>query len=78
MEQKQFEALMPFICTDLAGSIANEQGISPQEAIEKLYASKLYTFLEQEETKVWQYSTPMLYSLFRQEEERGTIEFPDV
>lgn len=40
--------------------------------------SKLYAILEQEETKVWQYSTEMLYSLFKQEEETGKVEFPDV
>jgi len=43
-----------------------------------LYNSKLYAILEQEETKVWQYSTEMLYSLFEQEEEMGKVEFPDV
>ena len=34
--------------------------------------------LEQEDTKVWQYSTDMLYSLLEQEERTGEIEFPDV
>ena len=29
-------------------------------------------------TKVWQYSTNMLYSLLEQEERTGEIEFPDV
>jgi len=33
-----------------------------------LYSSKLYATLEKEETKAWQYSTQMLYSLFEQEE----------
>lgn len=43
-----------------------------------MYASKLYAALEQEDTKVWQYSTDMLYSLFEQEAQTGTITFPDV
>ena len=38
----------------------------------------LYQALEKEETKVWQYSTHMLYSLFEQEEKNGDIQFPDV
>lgn len=42
------------------------------------YNSKLYATLEQEDTKVWQYSTDMLYLLFEQEEKTGKIEFPDV
>jgi len=52
--------------------------ISENDAITKLYNSKLYAILEQEGTKVWQYSTEMLYSLFEQEEETGKVEFPDV
>lgn len=38
---------------------ADRRGISEQEAIHLLYSSKLYALLEQEDTKVWQYSTPM-------------------
>ena len=33
---------------------------------------------KKEETKVWQYSTQMLYTLLEQEERTGTIQFPDV
>ena len=78
MGQEQFAAMMPYISADLVGLIANKQNITNEEAITKLYASKLYEALENEETKVWQYSTQMLYSLFEQEEKTGTIQFPDV
>ena len=78
MGQDQFAAIMPYISTDLVGMIAKKNKISVNDAITKLYNSKLYAILEQEETKVWQYSTEMLYSLFEQEEETGKVEFPDV
>lgn len=78
MGQEQFAAMMPYISADLVAMIANKQNITNEEAITKLYASKLYEALENEETKVWQYSTQMLYSLFEQEEKTGTIQFPDV
>lgn len=78
MGQEQFAAMMPYISADLVAMIANKQNISSKEAITKLYTSKLYASLENEETKVWQYSTQMLYSLFEQEEKTGTILFPDV
>ena len=58
--------------------IAKKKNISENDAITKLYNSKLYATLEQEDTKVWQYSTDMLYLLFEQEEKTGKIEFPDV
>lgn len=78
MGQEQFAAMLPYISADLVAMIANKQNITNEEAITKLYASKLYEALENEETKVWQYSTQMLYSLFEQEEKTGTIQFPDV
>ena len=78
MGQEQFAAIMPYISSDLVAMISEKQNISAEEAIEKLYNSKLYAALEKEETKVWQYSTQMLYSLFEQETETGKIEFPDV
>lgn len=78
MGQEQFAAMMPYISADLVAMIANKQNISTKDAITKLYTSKLYGALENEGTKVWQYSTEMLYSLFEQEEKTGTIQFPDV
>ena len=58
--------------------IADKQNMSEDEAITKLYSSKLYAMLEQEDTKVWHYSTLMLYELLTEEETTGNIEFPDV
>lgn len=78
MGQEQFAAIMPYISADLVALIAEKQNIEAEEAISKLYGSKLYAALEKEETKVWQYSTPMLYSLFEQEMLSGNIEFPDI
>ena len=78
MGQEQFAAMMPYISADLVRLISEKQNISSQDAIAILYASKLYEALEKEETKVWQYSTQMLYSLLEQEEKTGTIQFPDV
>ena len=34
--------------------------------------------LDAEDTKVWQYSTEMLYSLYQQEMQTGNIVYPDV
>ena len=78
IEQEQFAAIMPYISTDLVAMIADKQNISSEKSITKLYASKLYESLENEETKLWQYSTEMLYSLFDQEEKTETVQFPDV
>lgn len=78
MGQDEFSALMPYISADLVYMIINKQGLTEEDAIKKLYSSKVYAALEKEDTKVWQYSTHMLYSLFEQEEMTGNIQFPDV
>ena len=78
MSKEQFEALIPYISADLIKLIADKENISHDDAILRLYSSKLYELLEDEETKVWQYSSEMLYALLKQEEETGTIVFPDV
>ena len=78
MSQEQFHAIMPVISADIVSMIAAKRNISETEAIQLLYASKLYADLEQEDTKVWQYSTSMLYSLLEQEWNSGTVRYPDV
>ena len=78
MGQQQFYSMMPVISADLVSMIVARRGISENEAIRLLYTSKIYEALEQEETKLWQYSTPMLYSLLEQEWEMGMIQYPDV
>ena len=78
MNAEKFSALMPIIIGDLAKKIVQEERISESEAIDKIYGSKLYALLEQEDTKLWYYSTPMLYSLLEEEIRTGKITFPDV
>ena len=78
MGQEQFQAMIPVISADVVRMIAEKRGVSEKEAIRLLYTSKLYEALEKEETKVWQYSTPMLYFLLEQEWSSGTICYPDV
>ena len=78
MVQEQFHSMIPVISADIVGMIAAKRGVTENEAIRLLYASKLYEALEQEENKLWQYSTPMLYSLLEQEWKTGMIQYPDV
>ena len=78
MGQEQFSAIMPYISADLVAMIMEKKKISEEEAINKLYSSKLYASLEQEETKVWHYSTEMLYHIFEEEEKNGILRFPDI
>jgi hypothetical protein len=78
MDKSKFNAVFPIICTDLAVKISSELNLSDKEAITKLYSSRLYEVLEQEETKIWHYSTEKLFELFMEEKNSGKISFPQV
>ncbi|MBQ4397125.1 MAG: hypothetical protein II828_06345 [Clostridia bacterium] len=78
MNQEQFCVLLPYISADLVAMIAREKQIPEEQAMRILYDSQLYAALEDEMTKIWHYSTPMLYTLLTQEEQTGIIDYPDV
>ena len=78
MSHEQFDILLPLIITDLISMIVDRQKLPEQDAIRLLYHSKLYASLELENTKLWQYSTPMLYSLLEQELSGKGLCYPDV
>lgn len=78
MDKYKFDAVFPIICSDLTKKIAEELTLDGKEAIQMLYSSTLYEKLEQEETKVWQYSTTLLFELFLEERNTGHITFPQI
>ncbi len=78
MDSTKFVVIMPQIISNLCEMISDKQKISEEEATKKLYNSKLYEYLEKEDTKVWHYSTLTLYNLLLEGEQTGKITFPDV
>ena len=78
MKQEQFDVMMPEISADLVRTIVSKRSVSEDDAMQLLYSSQLYADLEEEENKLWYYSTPMLYTFLEQEWNTGTIQFPDV
>ncbi|MDR2615924.1 MAG: hypothetical protein LBC28_05025 [Oscillospiraceae bacterium] len=72
-----FNALLPILIADLASFISIKMEISEDSAIEQLYRSELYIYLENEKTKVWQFSTPKLFEMFESEIRGCALEFPD-
>jgi len=78
MDKTKFDAVFPIICSSLAEKIAYELNLSEEDAVKKLYSSRLYELMEREETKVWQYSTEKLFELYLEESSSGKISFPQV
>ena len=77
MNERSYETLLYRITANVAAKIMELNDWSEDEAIERFTKSKLYSYLEKEETKVWQYSTLMLVRLFN-EERAGMFSLPEV
>ena len=77
MNKAQFEAILPLIVTSLMKKIIERKKISQDEAFSQLYNSRLYSALDDEETKVWHYSAEMLFFLLEKEMATGNLEFPE-
>jgi len=77
MEKEKYAAILPILIGGLANKIIEETGSDENEVFEKLYGSELYAVLENEATKVWTYSIPMLYDLYRAELTNGKLELPE-
>lgn len=77
MNERSYETLLYGITANVVAKLMELNGWKENEAIERFTSSKLYTYLEREETKVWQYSTLMLAQLFN-EERAGRLVLPEV
>ena len=77
MNERSYETLLYGITANAVAKIMELNDWSENEAMERFTGSKLYSYLEREETKVWQYSTLMLAQLFN-EERAGRLSLPEV
>ena len=77
MNERSFETLLYGITANVMAKIMKLNGWSEDEVIERFTQSKVYSYLEREETKVWQYSALMLAELFN-EERVGRLSLPEV
>lgn len=77
MNERSFETLLYGITANVVAKIMELNGWSENEAMERFTRSKLYSYLEREEMKVWQYSALMLAELFN-EERAGRLSLPEV
>ena len=77
MNERSCETLLYSITASVVNKLVEMNNWSEDEALERFTSSKLYTYLEREETKVWQYSSLMLAELFN-EERSGRLVLPEV
>ena len=77
MNERSYETLLYSITSNVVNRLMEINNWSEDEALERFTSSKIYAYLEKEETKVWQYSSFMLTELFN-EERSGRLVLPEV
>ncbi len=77
MNERSYEILLYTVTASVVNKIMELNNWSEDIALERFTNSKLYSYLEKEETKVWQYSALMLAELFN-EEQAGKLILPEV
>ena len=69
--------IIAMITPGIIDLLIKNRGLELEEAASLLYNSRLYETLEDEKTKVWRLSYPLLYDLLEEELTTGKITFPE-
>lgn len=77
MERKKFESMLMLIVPQIVGLIVSNCGYDEITAAKKFYASKVYSCLEREDTKLWHLSALTLFNMFDEERQTGSFFFPE-
>lgn len=77
MEKQKFEAMLMLLVPQVIHLITENYPYDEVTASKEFYDSKVYFFLEQEDTKLWHLSARTLFHMFDEEKKTGTFTFPE-
>ena len=77
MEKQKFEAMLILLIPQIVRLITENYPCDEVTATKNFYDSKVYSFLEQEDTKLWHLSALTLFHMFDEEKKTGTFTFPE-
>lgn len=77
MEQKKFKAMLVLIVPEIISLIVENYSLDEVTATKKFYESKVYSLLEEEDTKLWHLSPLTLFNMYDEETKTGNITFPE-
>ena len=77
MEKKKFEAMLVLLVPQVIHLITENYAYDEVTASKEFYESKVYSILEQEDTKMWHLSALTLFNMFDEEKKTGTFTFPE-
>ncbi|MDR1111568.1 MAG: hypothetical protein LBP92_12985 [Deltaproteobacteria bacterium] len=75
--QGNLGTVLAFITPGIIQLLMDNRNITVAAASMLLYNSRLYRLLEEEETKLWHLSYPILYDLLEEELTTGKSTFPE-
>lgn len=78
MSDKKYSFLLFAITKGLIDFIAEKYKITVSEAMELLYNSKTYAFLEDKSNGFWQFGKLFVFMVFDHEQKTGLFEIPEV
>lgn len=77
MEKQKFEAMLILLVPQVIHLITENYPYDEVSATKEFYDSEVYSFLEQEDTKLWHLSALTLFNMFDEEKKTGTFIFPE-
>ena len=77
MEKKKFEAMLVLLVPQVIHLITENYPYDEVTASKEFYESKVYSLLEQEDTKLWHFSPLTLFNMFDEERTTGDFQMPE-
>ena len=76
MADKKFEAILTLLVPQVVQLICDNYLVDEIMASKEFYESKVYSLLEQEDTKLWHFSSLTLFNMYDKEKKTGDFEIP--
>ena len=73
MEKQKFEAMLILLVPQVVHLITENYPFDEVTASKEFYDSQVYSFLEQEDTKLWHLSALTLFNMYDQEKKPRTL-----
>ena len=77
MADKKFEAILTLLVPQVINLICENYPLDEMTASREFYESKVYSLLEQEDTKLLHFSPLTLYNMFDEEKRTGDFQMPE-
>ncbi len=77
MADKKFEAFLTLLVPQVVQLICENYTVDEIAAAKAFYGSKVYSLLEQEDTKLWHFSPLTLFNMYVEEKKTGDFEIPE-